>query len=295
MSIAIHLSDAEGRQIMEADGLFPVVETITPEIARELLATCAANRTIRRKAVDKYARDMRAGRWELNGEAIKIGVDGRMIDGEHRCIACLDSQTPFTSVVIRNVPNSVRPTMDTGMRRLLSDVLTFHNEKNTAILAGAVTLGWKHDNGLVESTMAPSTHEALEWLANHPRIREAVKHSDRLRKSPLSVLPSVASLFLYRVTTIDPELAEEFFTALVDGVNLQEDNPIFALRRWLLHVARTVGRYPQSYYLAVLIKTWNAWVTRRPMRIISFKQTEGFPVLIDPVGEEVVVTSSSRV
>ncbi|MBX3482399.1 hypothetical protein [Phenylobacterium sp.] len=75
--------DAEGDSAAAIGkaGLTAQVEEITPEIAERLLQANSLNRRISGPVVERYARDMKAGRWKLNGQTIKISARGRLLDG----------------------------------------------------------------------------------------------------------------------------------------------------------------------------------------------------------------------
>ncbi|MEH7879332.1 hypothetical protein V7799_17715 [Rhizobium laguerreae] len=57
---------------------------VTPEMAENILAARGPNRNVSASVINKYARDMLAGRWQLNGQTIKISKDGQLLDGQHR-------------------------------------------------------------------------------------------------------------------------------------------------------------------------------------------------------------------
>ena len=69
---------------MRAKGLFSELVTITPEIAEMLLARNPDNRHRSPDVVNRYASDMRSGRWSLTGESLKISTDGLLNDGQPR-------------------------------------------------------------------------------------------------------------------------------------------------------------------------------------------------------------------
>jgi predicted nucleic acid-binding Zn ribbon protein len=64
---------------------------VTPEMAERWLGHNKVNRNLRNRRVDQFARDMRSGRWQLTGEAIKFGKSGNLIDGQHRLWAVIES------------------------------------------------------------------------------------------------------------------------------------------------------------------------------------------------------------
>jgi hypothetical protein len=66
--------------------MYSSVEMITPQKAVEILDTKNFNnRPVSQFTVDRYAQEMKAGRWKLNGEPIIFGKSGRLIDGQHLC------------------------------------------------------------------------------------------------------------------------------------------------------------------------------------------------------------------
>lgn len=105
------------------------VETITPEIAKTMLGENVNNRRISRDNVNLFAREIRNGEWRFNGEAIKFGKDGRLLDGQHRLLAVIAADKPLTTLVIRGLEDETQQTMDSGKTRTLGDVLTLRGEK----------------------------------------------------------------------------------------------------------------------------------------------------------------------
>lgn len=66
--------------------------TITPAKAEEILQNNHANRSISRKTVEAYARDIENGKWKANtGTAISISKNGELLDGQHRLMAIIAS------------------------------------------------------------------------------------------------------------------------------------------------------------------------------------------------------------
>lgn len=64
--------------------VFTDVVTLTPDMARLLLAANHENRVINKRAIQTYVDDIKSGRWALNGESIKVATDGSLNDGQQR-------------------------------------------------------------------------------------------------------------------------------------------------------------------------------------------------------------------
>lgn len=114
------------------------VQTITPETASRFLQMNTGNRRLRKNHVDRLAESMARGEWKMNGDAIRIGYDGKLVDGQHRLSACVKSGIPFESIVVSGIKNDVFDTIDKGMKRQVADSLYVQGEVNTPMLAGAM-------------------------------------------------------------------------------------------------------------------------------------------------------------
>ena len=74
--------------------------TVSPELANHLLNNhYRQNRKVKKRVVEKYARDMKAGNWLFTGESIGIDVEGKILDGQHRLMAIrqadINMEIPF--------------------------------------------------------------------------------------------------------------------------------------------------------------------------------------------------------
>jgi hypothetical protein len=114
------------------------VITLTPQLAKELLAKNKNNRAVNRNTMLSYAHQMKKGKWKLNGETISIDIDGNVLNGQHRCYAVIESNTSIEVILVTGLPRSVFDTIDTGRCRLHSDVLTIAGVKNATTLGAAL-------------------------------------------------------------------------------------------------------------------------------------------------------------
>ena len=94
----------------EEFGLTVEVEIITPENAQAYLTNNAFHRKIKKKKVEEYVKDMKDGKWRLNGKVIVFDKNGRLLGGQHRLAAVVESGVPLTSLVVRGVEPDVLET-----------------------------------------------------------------------------------------------------------------------------------------------------------------------------------------
>ena len=72
-------------------GLNVEVEIITPANAEAYLKNNAHHRKVKQKKIDAYVKDLTEGVWRLNGKTITFDSNGRLLGGQHRLHAIVQS------------------------------------------------------------------------------------------------------------------------------------------------------------------------------------------------------------
>lgn len=259
------------------------VEIISPSRAQELLDRNDRNRAIAGSVVAKYARDMRNGAWALNGQTIKIGATGRLLDGQHRCAAAVKANVSFPAIVVDGLDEEVFDTFDVGRKRSVSAILKDRGETNTALLAAVLRNMWLYENNLITvRNVPPTVNELIEVLDHHPGIRSSIRFGSKIRDISSSIVLALHYLFC----RVNSSKADEFVDRLGDGVMLSGDSPVLRLRDILLDDrANRKRRLAEAERAALIIKAWNAFAEGRPLRQLSWRnygeRREAFPLIHD--------------
>jgi hypothetical protein len=133
MTKVLTMEKAAGRPVGREYAPEVKVVNFTPALAEAILNNNRLNRPLREGRVEKYARDMAAGRWRMNAETIKLTREGDLLDGQHRMFAVIEavnlmpkgkSLPPIPMMVVEGLDAEVMPTIDTGAARTFADVLT---------------------------------------------------------------------------------------------------------------------------------------------------------------------------
>jgi hypothetical protein len=235
---------------------------LTPAIATKLLQANTHNRSVSASRVRQYAADMRKGHWVFNGEAIKIAIDGQILDGQHRLLAVLDADATIETVLITGLPPVAQETMDQGRPRTFADVLKLRGEADYFNLAAAIRIvGLYERDGLPYKAAfrdALTVHECIRTLERNPGIRDSVKLAGQLRRSSLVAVSTIAALH-YLFASVSETDADDFITKLLRGENLTHDSPVYVLRdRLLLDLREKVLN--AKIKLAFIVRTWNAYM-----------------------------------
>ncbi len=139
-------------------------EQIDPELARDYLQKNYCNRTLSIAHRDKLARAMLAGEFHHTHQGIAFDLSDRLIDGQHRLSAIIQSKTTQLMQVTRNIPVPGRSMIDNQSRpRSVRDALAMEGHRLADKQAVAICRMWMHLKG----DRSPAVHEIREFLNDH--------------------------------------------------------------------------------------------------------------------------------
>jgi hypothetical protein len=250
---ALHVVDAAEQPTAE-------IYTVTPAVAARWLSRNVRNRVSRPSIVDAYARDMKAGNWQITGEAIKFDTNGALADGQHRLMAVIQADVSVPMLVVRGIAPDAQSVMDSGTKRTASDALTLDGHKNSTILAAVARLALKvPEAGFVsERVMAPTNSEIAAFIADNPDIHRAAEMAGHYYPR-FDAPPSVLGACWMRFARVDAAAAALFFTSVADLLTDGPADPRHALIRRLANARRNRERLENAEYLSLIFRTWNSW------------------------------------
>jgi hypothetical protein len=104
---------------------------VTPETAQQWLKHNDYNRPLNQRLVEKYARQMRAGKWRRTHQGIAFDSRGMILDGQHRLMAIVRSGQVIPMLIFLNENLTVHESIDGGKTRSLLDVVRLEIRDNT--------------------------------------------------------------------------------------------------------------------------------------------------------------------
>lgn len=162
------------------------IELIDPELAgRYLGMNFKNNRSISSANIKELAREMRQDLFQISTDCIGFDVEGRLINGQHRLSAVIESSTTQPFIVARNLPCKVAQLIDVGKKRTMAQRITIGGTRMTekqcstirnAIadynenVVGTVIFAHKRYDKLVESVYL----DHCEFL-EHPKIAKYIE------------------------------------------------------------------------------------------------------------------------
>jgi hypothetical protein len=261
------------------------IEIIGPDEAKTLLAINTRNRHVSPRIVASLARDMTDGKWQMNGESIKVSASGKLLDGQHRLLAVIESGEAIETLIVRGLDESSQDTVDIGHHRSFADILSLNGEPNAHNLAASARTGWYMDtfNRIRVAHTIATTAELMTWLESNGQIREWLPVGRTVGFSPVRYVPSLATALGYLMARQNLLQSEDFWDGLAHGGE-RPGSPINTLRETLLRDLTGARRMSLVDRAAITIKMWNAYRDGRDDVKVAFYRGSGpraetFPVI----------------
>jgi hypothetical protein len=241
---------------------------VTPELAAQWHVTNP--RPVRKTAVTRYARDMLAGKWQLSHQGIAFNKEGKLIDGQHRLRAIIQSGVTVPMSVTYDVDDNAFAVFDSGIKRSAADSLAI--DGLTPAIAKIISAAFSYIeayennnelNGKAEYLKRGSGNlQVLEFYENNPDIVASAGFSRTLPRRD-SLLPDSHICFLHYIITKQHghDQASQFLTLLLTGDGVDSSSPIFEMRRQLIssRMSRNGKKTPFQNLLKRIIRTYNLW------------------------------------
>jgi len=249
---------------------------LTPELAADLLANTGINRPLKKKCIATHAKEIRSGRWVLNGESIKTDINGKLIDGQHRCAAVVLTKISIPILLSENCPLDAFQTLDQQAVRSLTDVLGVQGTRERSITASAARFLWLHEEseGTFNHRGRKATNkELVTFIESLGDIETSVKFARAASKVvPAGIACGLHILF----SKIDQKKADYMMECLAEGGG-ENGCPVRAVRDRLLTGRVAYPRMPRKERIAIMILSWNKLIVGEHVQKIVWFQNKEFP------------------
>lgn len=251
------------------------VMQIGPTKAKELLDANPANRRLTQSIVNRYAKSMSENKWKFNGETIKTDVDGKVLDGQHRLAAIVQSGVTLRFFVVSNLPREVFDTLDTGKARSSGDALYASGIKtNAPVVAAIANLALKMETDSLKNNRYIEPHAVREWVEKHPGIEVAATEARRM--STILGFAPVLGLVYMLAHQIDADAADSFFKSIYTGELIGRGDPAYALREALIRHKSDRAMH-KATVLSMVLRAWNAYKSEEKLTVLKKPKSTAVP------------------
>ena len=202
------------------------VMLVTPAIAEKWLKNNHSNRGISYGKVRMYAEEMRAGKWQLNGETISISETGKLKNGQHRLSAVILSGCSVKMMVVFGVSDDVS-VYDRGRGRNVVDVLRLEGFPPT--VANNVTVASVRLHYFLNGSIQSVSDDAIRsFLSDHyddfETVYSIIPKAKKKGDVACDAAPFVvASLYAYK-EGVPLRTIEMFLQAVQTGMSFDESH-----------------------------------------------------------------------
>jgi hypothetical protein len=254
---------------------------ITPELADMLLKYNTKNRRFKNEHINKLTRQMVNGHWEYNGETIKFGYDGIMLDGQNRLQSVINSKKSVLFLVITGLDPESYHTIDLNSNRTIGDSAYIDGIPNSTITAAVVKSIFAYSNQRWSSnisanrTLSPTEFKEI-YYTDESNYLDSINFGINLHKKGSKVLKAAElGTFHYLFGKKDKELASKFLHKLYVGDNLGSDSVILLLRNKLTNPNQKLANKAKVQFI---IYAWN--LIRQDKKVKKLIVPENFDGII---------------
>jgi hypothetical protein len=243
---------------IEFNGVSIYFLQITVERARLLLSKNKNNRHIKAKKLDVLVSALLESKFLINGDTICFDINGRLVDGQHRLKAVIETGEEFMAVIVEGLSTNAMEVIDRVSPRRLRDALTMDGYSGSTILEGGINLVlsldhlWKND--LLTFNKIITVQDGMEWFKNNRDI-EVFSSPNGWIRTYYKTNFYCGLGFLFRQN--NAETAREFFRILEEG-HPEKDHPIQVLQDDIMETRKGTDRYQRMELLANSILAFNA-------------------------------------
>lgn len=262
------------------------VMDVTPELAREWLGRNMGNRPMRPGNLKKLTAALKTGNWRMTGDPIRFSATGKLIDGQHRLSAIVETGIAAQCVLMSGLDDSIFDVIDSGAARSKSDVLFIEYglpAETAKLLASCAGIAHQYEEGVFSFRANVSKESLIEFVRAHQALIQSAifVQANMPRESPAP--KSIAATFHYYAHPLDAAACERFIERfMVGAVNGAADN-LLHLRNQCYSGRASQRPLPTREIFGRLIKIWNSERRGKPIKHAgntALRQDEAFPQFI---------------
>lgn len=245
---------------------------ITPALASYILEhRNSKNRSVSATKLAQVCDDIRSARFLTNGESIIFSAEADLLDGQHRLIGCVETDTPIIALCAFGIPPEARGTIDLGRARTPGNILQINGVANgdkVGVTARNFIAYRLHNGRTLGRSFEISPPMIIEEVETNPNIIDAMKWATSHKKD-LKGICSESDLATARLI-LEPAYGQEvvfYLERVAIGDNIKRNDPAFAVRQRLSGM-----RGSKQLVLEIIMR---GAVAHMDGRTLSRIQTEG--------------------
>lgn len=257
---------------------------VTPDLAAKWLERNTRNRPLNGGVVEKYATDMKAGRWMLTGDAIAFDKTGAIVNGQHRLWAVFESGLTVRMLVMFDLEPEVVRVLDDHLKRKLTDIIHIAKPgvniqaKHTAAARQMMFSLTRTDR---ESAYGHASRQnQIDFLEKHIEaiefaVRDCFKSRNHRGFTNAVILAVLARAWYTRDRQRIMAFARVLTTGMPDG---PQDKAAVIFRNWLMRMTTQNVRSQSNVLLGKCERAVDAFLKNEALSTLYEASEELFPL-----------------
>lgn len=250
------------------------IERITPERALKIVESKKYHFGLHVTSdVDYLAAEMKAQNWLLNGETIKFDADGFLVDGIRRVYACMESKTPFWTLVAYGVDKLTFATVNAGKSRSLADSLHIDGIEQAQAVAVVVKYIYRYKYGNILDNLKIKNdiyYNYYQNTLNQRKLNAAFNVFKSIHKQSKAMGLNNGIFLYYVLGERQPQDAKDFFEGLLLDKQVHCRETLQAARKKMTFTdGQTIIKIPFRQLIKLVFHTWNLWYSKQKVKNID--------------------------
>lgn len=251
---------------MKPHAPFALVKTATKDLVDSLLSMNTKNRFIRKRVVERYAREIEAGKWLLTNQGIGVSWDDVLVDGQHRLEAIKKCGYPaLPLLIVYGLDPAASIAVDQHAKRSTGDCLLFSFDtrvsKNAPSIANVLH---RTKNGWQAQASARECLEIIEKYMDEIEFVTSIPVSGGFFAAPYF------AAFIHAIEFgANKDYVADFIRQVEAGEKLERDMPAFHFRNYIISTKSSGGgRDIQTERYSKALKATMAFVNGQKMHVL---------------------------
>lgn len=261
----------------------------TKDMAMDLLTLndMGKNRYIDEKRIERYKKKLLKGKFPVNGETIKVSKTFKLIDGQHRLWAIVESGITLRILIVTGIEDKAMAFIDIGKNRTAVDMVVINEYRNhaTSLAYCIKNLIYYKNTSKVSSSLSNadiSNDEVDAFLEKKKQVNElndfielGIKANKKVPKWLSAAQWACIYHILMNLPFSNPDREKkrvtEFMLSFIEGTDLTKHNPIKKLRDLFMSDFKEFTRYKNRNKISgglltvkfkFVIEAWNRWYSK---------------------------------
>lgn len=216
---------------------------------------------------------MKEGAWKTTGSPVQFGASGRLVDGQNRLQAIIDSGSTVRMLVVDGVDDEIFDVIDGGAKRTGADMLHIEGYEGWVASCGSTSsqIAASLMAGQLPYSLYFSAQGVRQFVLENPDLMQSVVYLSELPRKGVPLIHSAGAALHYLMAKNDATLADSFMRRFYTGEELAAGDMILNLRNLLISRAmgNTASRGNTTASIGATIRVWNALRGNRHIKYIQ--------------------------